>query len=81
MQEASSILPKNYDFEIWKTLYRVLLAKTKFTGDKKFKVALQFPEGLLIYSTLIADLITKYCTETENDIEVLIMGDVTYGAC
>jgi len=36
---------------------------------------------LLLYSTLIADLITKYCASEEDDIEVLIMGDVTYGAC
>ena len=79
--EASLILPKNYNFEIWKTLYRISLAKNKYIGDNKFKVALQFPEGLLIYSTLIADLITKYCSTSENDIEVLIMGDVTYGAC
>ena len=40
------------------------------------KVALQFPEGLLMYSLAIADLLEKYC-----NVETLVMGDVTYGAC
>lgn len=34
------------------------------------------PEGLLLYSCVIADIITKY-----TDAEVIIMGDTTYGAC
>lgn len=41
-----------------------------------FLVALQFPEGLLMYSCIIADILNKY---TEADM--IIMGDVTYGAC
>lgn len=40
------------------------------------KVSLQFPEGLLLHSTLIADIISKFCK-----VECLILGDVTYGAC
>lgn len=39
-------------------------------------MALQFPEGLLMYSCIIADILNKY---TEADM--IIMGDVTYGAC
>eukprot|EP00347_Sterkiella_histriomuscorum_P002566 403367655 len=47
-----------------------------------FKVSLQFPEGLLLFATLIADIITKFCkSEANDDIEALILGDVTYGAC
>lgn len=42
---------------------------------------MQFPEGLLIYSTIIADIISKYCANENTQIETLIMGDVTYGAC
>lgn len=76
VEEACSILPQNYNFEIWKTIYRVCLAKGKHTGEERFKVALQFPEGLLIYSTLISDLLNKYC-----DVDTVIMGDVTFGAC
>lgn len=39
-------------------------------------VALQFPEGLLMYACAIADILTKY-----TGVDVIIMGDVTYGAC
>ena len=44
-------------------------------GSKK--VALQFPEGLLLFATTISDILTQFCPGTET----LIMGDVTYGAC
>lgn len=73
--EACTILPQNYNFEIWKTLYRIHLSKSKIESSDCFKVALQFPEGLLIYSTLISDIVQKYC-----DVTTVIMGDVTYGA-
>jgi len=39
-------------------------------------VALQFPEGLLIFACTIADILEKFC-----GVETLVMGDVTYGAC
>ena len=35
------------------------------------------PEGLLLFATTISDILTQFCP----DIETLIMGDVTYGAC
>lgn len=41
------------------------------------KIALQFPEGLLLFATTISDILTTFCPGTET----LIMGDVTYGAC
>jgi 2-(3-amino-3-carboxypropyl)histidine synthase len=37
---------------------------------------LQFPEGLLLFSTLISDILSTFCK-----VECLILGDVTYGAC
>jgi 2-(3-amino-3-carboxypropyl)histidine synthase len=40
------------------------------------KVSLQFPEGLLLYSTLISDIVSTFAK-----VECLILGDVTYGAC
>lgn len=40
-------------------------------------IALQFPEGLLLFATTISDIITRFCPGTST----LIMGDVTYGAC
>lgn len=35
------------------------------------------PEGLLLFSTTIADIISTFCP----GVETVIMGDVTYGAC
>ncbi|XP_065160417.1 2-(3-amino-3-carboxypropyl)histidine synthase subunit 1 [Atheta coriaria] len=69
LQAAVEALPKNYNFEIPKTIWRIEELKAKM-------VALQMPEGLLMYSTTIADIITDF-----TGAEVLIMGDVTYGAC
>lgn len=69
LQEAINVLPKNYNFEIPKTIWRIKQTNAKL-------VALQMPEGLLLYSTTIADIVRDF---TEAD--VVIMGDVTYGAC
>ena len=69
LQEAVSLLPNNYEFEINKTVWRIREAGAKC-------VALQFPEGLLMFSCLISDII-----ETFTDADTVIMGDVTYGAC
>uniref|UniRef100_A0A7S4N8D4 2-(3-amino-3-carboxypropyl)histidine synthase subunit 1 n=1 Tax=Paramoeba aestuarina TaxID=180227 RepID=A0A7S4N8D4_9EUKA len=46
--------------------------------QKKKRIALQMPEGLLLFACTIADLLLEFCEEVE---EVVIMGDVTYGAC
>lgn len=66
---AIEVLPKNYEFEIHKTIYRIKKANAKC-------VALQFPEGLTMFACPIADIV-----ETFTDAETVIMGDVTYGAC
>ena len=70
INDAIALLPSNYSFEIHKTIHRIR------TSDSK-KVALQFPEGLLMFATTISDIITRFC----SGVETLIMGDVTYGAC
>ena len=67
---AISLLPPNYAFEIHKTIHKIRTLSAK-------KVALQFPEGLLLFATTISDILTQFC----QGIETLIMGDVTYGAC
>lgn len=69
LKTAMKSLPENYNFEIPKTIWRI-----HQTGAKR--VALQMPEGLVMYATAIADIIEKF---TEAD--TVIMGDVTYGAC
>uniref|UniRef100_A0A7N8Y2R8 2-(3-amino-3-carboxypropyl)histidine synthase subunit 1 n=1 Tax=Mastacembelus armatus TaxID=205130 RepID=A0A7N8Y2R8_9TELE len=69
IKEAIKVLPANYNFEIHKTIWRVRQAKAK-------RVALQLPEGLLMFACVIADIIERF---TEAD--TVVMGDVTYGAC
>lgn len=46
-------LPSNYNFEIHKSIWRI-----KKTNAKR--IALQFPEGLLLYACTIADILEKY---------------------
>jgi 2-(3-amino-3-carboxypropyl)histidine synthase len=67
---AIGLLPSNYAFEIHKTIHRIRSAGAK-------RVALQFPEGLLLFATTISDILVRFC----EGIETIIMGDVTYGAC
>lgn len=64
-----SALPSNYNFEIPKTIWRI-----RQNGFKR--VALQFPEGFLVYACVIADLLERF-----GECETVILGDVTYGAC
>lgn len=70
LKTAIALLPANYSFEIPKTIHRIRSLEAK-------KVALQMPEGLLMFATTISDILTQFCPA----IETLIMGDVTYGAC
>ncbi|RMZ88148.1 hypothetical protein DV736_g4614, partial [Chaetothyriales sp. CBS 134916] len=70
INQAIALLPPNYSFEIHKTIYRIRTLQAKM-------VALQMPEGLLMFATTISDILTQFCPGTET----LIMGDVTYGAC
>ena len=46
LNEAISVLPSNYNFEIHKSVWKVLQEKPEIT-------ALQFPEGLLMYVNLL----------------------------
>lgn len=68
--EAVALLPPNYSFEVPKTIHRI-----RTLGAKR--VALQMPEGLLLFATTISDILQQFCP----GIDTLIMGDVTYGAC
>ncbi|KAJ3309463.1 Diphthamide biosynthesis protein 1 [Boothiomyces sp. JEL0838] len=69
LKELISALPSNYNFEIYKSIHQIQQYKPS-------RIALQFPEGLLVYSATISDIILNFC-----GVECLIMGDVTYGAC
>ena len=69
LNEAIKLLPSNYNFEIHKPVWNI-----RKKGAKR--VCLQMPEGLLVYSLIITDIIEQFC-----NCEVLVMGDVSYGAC
>jgi 2-(3-amino-3-carboxypropyl)histidine synthase len=68
-ERVDSVLPKNYNFELPKTIWRIKQASAR-------RVALQFPEGLLIFACPIADILQEFA-----GVETVVMGDVTYGAC
>ncbi|BBN00309.1 2-(3-amino-3-carboxypropyl)histidine synthase [Marchantia polymorpha subsp. ruderalis] len=70
LKKAMAVLPSNYNLEIPKTIWRL-----KQAGSKK--VALQFPEGLLLYSLTICDILEAFA----GIEECFVLGDVTYGAC
>ena len=69
LNRAISVLPKNYNFEVHKSVWRLRQGGCK-------KVALQFPEGLLLFSCTIADILEEFA-----GVECIILGDATYGAC
>lgn len=69
LNRAIAALPSNYNFEVHKTVWRTRELKAK-------RVALQLPEGLLLFSTVIAEILERF-----TDADTVIMGDVTYGAC
>lgn len=69
LNEAIKLLPQNYNFEIHKTVWNIKKNNAK-------RVALQMPEGLLIYSLVISDILEQFC-----GCETVVMGDVSYGAC
>ena len=68
-QRIDSRLPANYSFEVHKIVHRIRSTNVK-------RVCLQFPEGLFIFSTPLAELLQEF-----TDARVIVMGDVTYGAC
>eukprot|EP00897_Mesotaenium_endlicherianum_P004534 jgi/Mesen1/4108/ME000216S03364 len=70
LRAAMDVLPRNYNFEIHKTVWRVKQAGAR-------RVALQFPEGLLMYACTIADILETFAGVEE----CMVLGDVTYGAC
>ncbi|KAK9168197.1 hypothetical protein Syun_000337 [Stephania yunnanensis] len=70
LNAAISLLPSNYNLEIHKCVHRI-----RSSGAKR--VALQFPEGLLMYSLVLADIFKTFA----HLEDCFVLGDVTYGAC
>ena len=67
---ATAILPAHYNLEIPKTIWRLRQSKAK-------RVALQLPEGLLMFALVLSDILEKFADLEE----CFVLGDVTYGAC
>lgn len=70
LNAISTSLPSDYEFEIEKTIWRIETSRANH-------VALQMPEGLLMYACTIADILRKFSTAKT----LSVLGDVTYGAC
>ncbi|KAF5731820.1 diphthamide biosynthesis protein 1 [Tripterygium wilfordii] len=70
LNAAISLLPANYNFEVHKSVWRI-----RSTGARR--VALQLPEGLLMYSLILSDIFTAHAGVSH----CFVLGDVTYGAC
>ncbi|XP_058101417.1 uncharacterized protein LOC131245758 [Magnolia sinica] len=70
LNAALSLLPPNYNFEVHKSIWRISASGAK-------RVALQFPEGLLMYSLVLCDIFETFAGVNE----CFVLGDVTYGAC
>ncbi|KAI4835863.1 diphthamide biosynthesis protein 1 [Plasmodium brasilianum] len=64
-------LPENYNFEVYKCIDIILREGYKH-------IALQLPEGLLIWGLYLSEIFYFFCNCVE---EVMILGDVTYGGC
>lgn len=68
-------LPRNYNFEVHKTIWKI-----KQTNSKM--VLLQLPEGLIRFGPVLVDIMMAYFSENHRrDIKFITMGDLTYGAC
>jgi hypothetical protein len=68
---AVATLPANYSFEVHKTVWKLREAEPPAR-----KVALQFPEGLLMFACVIGDILERF-----TGASFVVLGDVTYGAC
>lgn len=62
INKAIAALPSNYNFEIHKTIHKIRETKAK-------RVALQMPEGLLMFACPVSDIIQKF-----TDADTIIMG-------
>lgn len=68
---AMKHLPQNYNLEVQKSIWRLREAECKV-------LALQFPEGLLMFACILSDIFERFVPTIQT---VHIMSDVTYGAC
>ncbi|CAA7035110.1 unnamed protein product [Microthlaspi erraticum] len=70
LNAAISLLPSIYQFEVHKCVWRIKSSNAK-------RIALQLPEGLLMYALTLSDIFTSFAGASH----CFVLGDVTYGAC
>ncbi|XP_021823554.1 2-(3-amino-3-carboxypropyl)histidine synthase subunit 1 [Prunus avium] len=70
LNTAVALLPSNYNFEVHKCVWRV-------RSTHASRVALQLPEGLLMYSLVLSDILSTFGGASQ----CFVLGDATYGAC
>lgn len=71
----NSGLPRNYNFEVHKTIWKIEQLSAK-------RVLLQLPEGLIRFGPILVDIMTAFFTQNgEMGVTFITMGDLTYGAC
>jgi 2-(3-amino-3-carboxypropyl)histidine synthase len=56
LNDAIKILPAHYNFEIYKTLYRIETLANEL-NKTSLKISLQFPEGLMLFACVISDIL------------------------
>lgn len=72
---VTNSLPKNYNFEVYKTIWKIKQINAK-------RIILQLPEGLIRFGTVLVDVMKSYLVQNGHaDVNFIIMGDLTYGAC
>lgn len=73
---VSDSLPRNYNFEVHKTIWKIKQTQAK-------RVLLQFPEGLIRFGPVLVNIFNAYFSQEglENNVKFITMGDLTYGAC
>ena len=75
INEGVSELPRNYNFEVHKSLWRIKELQREL-GKPQLTVVLQMPQGLQMFACMLADIFTKLA-----QCEVVIIADENYGAC
>ena len=65
-----SLLPNNYNFEIFKTIWRIQQQGAR-------RVGIQFPEGLQMFACILSDILTEF----GGLDECIILADIVFGAC
>lgn len=74
LQEIITQLPENYNFEIYKSIWRI--EKLKKELKKDLRIILQLPQGLQMFACYLTDIFENF-----TNSEVLIIADENYGAC